>query len=310
MTHDSATGYLNASLDFFTKMAKTQVGGFAKQLGCGARAFDLRPECHPNRQGDLKLTMHHAEMEIKYPLKTALQDIISWANANPSELILVGLSHYSPNNTDCREAVWQLTEELGLMKSIGSGSCPSCGAVTDMSVGEAKKASAIDGGGHVFVIEADDNACVAENYVPAITCYNESSFAGNKPDDFGVCYPSDAKGGYSEYANKQLFDYIQKMAASTAERNNSKLQMNQAHWQYSIPLYTGVDAKHSSIIMDEYFSEVNKRVVDLVGDMEFLNLLEVDNVCNYGPQLQDAVNSRIGRLTSTAAEEDHRALRH
>ncbi|KAF4751335.1 hypothetical protein FOZ63_030660, partial [Perkinsus olseni] len=298
MTHDSATGYLNASDGFVTKMAKTQVGSFYEQLDCGARAFDLRPRCHLHGKDTPRVTMHHAEVDIEYPLQAALKDIIDWSKANPSEFVMVGLSHHTPNNTRCREAVSGITKDLGLMPSIGSSSGQPCGALERMTMREAKQAAALDGGGYVFMIEASDDTCVAENYVPDIRCYNSTS-----PHE-GSCYTKDSPQWYN-YANNQLFDYIQKMAASTTERNSSQLQMNQAHWQYDFEVYEGVDARHSSLIMDEYFSQVNRRLTDIIDGFPYLNLLEVDNVCNYGPSLLKSVRSRQEKLSSGRRQSQH-----
>eukprot|EP00729_Bicosta_minor_P014432 gene14432-16850_t len=41
MSHDSATGYLDNSPEYW--WAKTQTVGFGGQANCGARAFDVRP---------------------------------------------------------------------------------------------------------------------------------------------------------------------------------------------------------------------------------------------------------------------------
>eukprot|EP00392_Amoebophrya_sp_AT5.2_P009616 g9644.t1 len=50
MTHDAATAYLQDSASIpeahlITNWARTQNATFTEQLGCGARAFDLRPKC-------------------------------------------------------------------------------------------------------------------------------------------------------------------------------------------------------------------------------------------------------------------------
>lgn len=73
-----------------------------------------------------------------------MRETITWANRNPQELVVVSNSHYSPNNADCRNKVWELMNNLKLMRSVGSDG--SCEQLRGMTVGDAKQLSRTGGG--------------------------------------------------------------------------------------------------------------------------------------------------------------------
>lgn len=137
-SHDSGTGYIS-KLNPFWKIAKVQEGGFAKQLDCGVRAFDLRFLC--NTAG---LYMHHGILPIIHSFTDALKEVKTWASAHPQELILLINSHYSPNDDHCRAKVWQAMASLGLMTPIGSDG--SCDKLQGLSVRQAKAKSKLEEG--------------------------------------------------------------------------------------------------------------------------------------------------------------------
>ncbi len=87
-SHDAGTGYLQGS-DILTLLAKTQTVGLSGQLDCGVRAFDLRPTILANGS----VIMSHGPVLIPTLLSTAIQDVVMWAARNPSELILIYISH-------------------------------------------------------------------------------------------------------------------------------------------------------------------------------------------------------------------------
>ena len=49
----------------------------------------------------------------------------------------------------------------------------------------------------------------------------------------------------------------------------------------------------SSILKDEIESGVNERLVTYVNDLPFVNILEIDNVCNHGNEILAALKKRL-----------------
>ncbi|KAF4667802.1 hypothetical protein FOL47_003391 [Perkinsus chesapeaki] len=280
-THDAATGYISRA-NVAWRVAKTQDGNLAQQLDCGARAFDLRPACKLWR-----VRMHHGALIIFTQLQDALKDAIGWANAHPDELVVVSLSHYDPDDDECRGKVWKVLADLKLMQSIGSDG--SCKKLRGLTVDGAKNMSKLEGGksnaslvskslsgGHLFVLEGEAK-CSDANWDPSIVCYRDN----------GDCHQGSEN---SEEINKELFDYIEETASETPLP--TRLSSIPAHWQYSVESAFRMTLKGSNILEDAERSEVNKRLVDFIPQLKYINFLQVDNVCYYGPQLLAALRAR------------------
>ena len=68
--HDAATGYLQSGgivKEQLIRWTKTQAGTPAAMLGCGARAFDWRPQAVGS-----KLVMHHGDVVVDHLMSSAL----------------------------------------------------------------------------------------------------------------------------------------------------------------------------------------------------------------------------------------------
>ncbi|KAF4718139.1 hypothetical protein FOZ63_000407 [Perkinsus olseni] len=272
MSHDSGTGYISEKT-FLWQLSKTQDGDFTAQLNCGVRAFDLRPLC--NADG---VYMHHGIQPIQYKIEDVVKDIITWAGEHPEEFILLVNSHYSPNTDDCKGKVWQTMATLNLMPSIGSDK--SCDKLQGLTVNQAMKMSTLKGGGHVFVLEGE-GMCVDANYNASLTCYREN----------GDC----RKGSPgSEDINKELFKYINETASKAPKDNH--LAINQAHWQYESTSVEKMLAAGSNILNDTKLSGVNKNLIGIIPQLEYINLLEVDNACLDGVELTEALKARRENL--------------
>mmetsp|Transcript_88693 Transcript_88693/g.253471 ORF Transcript_88693/g.253471 Transcript_88693/m.253471 type:complete len:276 (+) Transcript_88693:90-917(+) len=169
MTHDSATGYLNSRrrLSEVEGTATEQVGGvvndwaitqstgFGGQLGCGARAFDVRPY----QKDDGSIIMHHGDVKVDHSFTEAIQEVIDWANSNTDELVLLYLSHFDGAST-CETEVKAAMATLGVHVA-------ACSELSGLTVDGAMTLGALSGGGRVLATDG----CVAENYDSSITCY-------------------------------------------------------------------------------------------------------------------------------------------
>ncbi|KAF4742307.1 hypothetical protein FOZ63_000118 [Perkinsus olseni] len=269
MSHNSGTGYISTT-DAFWEIAKSQEGNFTAQLNCGVRAFDIRPLCTAN-----DVYMHHGILTVDHSLKDALTEVVTWANSHPEEFILLVNSHYSPNTDDCKGKVWQTMATLNLMPSIGSDK--SCDKLQGLMVRQAKAMSTLKGGGHVFVVEGE-GVCLDANWNSSLTCYREN----------GDC----RKGSPgSEDINKELFKYINETASKKPKANH--LTTIQALWQYDWKSVVKMLAAGSNILNDTKLSGVNKKLIGIIPQLKYINLLEVDDACLYGVELSEALKARM-----------------
>ncbi|KAF4660171.1 hypothetical protein FOL46_006311 [Perkinsus olseni] len=271
MSHDSATGYISEKT-FLWQLSKTQNGDFTAQLNCGVRAFDLRPLC--NADG---VYMHHGIQPIKYRIEDVVKDIITWAGEHPREFISLVNSHYSPNTDDCKGKVWQTMATLNLMPSIGSDG--SCDRLKGLTTNQAMKMTALTGGGHVFVLEGE-GMCVDANYDASLTCYREN----------GDCLKGSPG---SEDINKELFLYINETASRKPKTNLTTIQ---AHWQYDSTSVEKMLKAGSNILNDTKLSGINKKLIGIIPQLEYINLLEVDNACLDGVELAESLKARRENL--------------
>ena len=274
MTHDAGTGYMNGGV--VSWWAKTQSTGLGGQANCGARAFDIRPLVIGNGH---PITFHHADIAVDKALVDAVQELITFANENPNELLLLYISH-------CQGANCQAATQAALA-NIGVPSCTDGGQLHGATYGSVKTMGRMSGGGAMLAIYG----FVAENYDASLTCYG----------DWGDCY---AGGGKEEEgAFDPLWNYMRQVSAE-APASSGAFQMVQAHWQYDAEsIATGV-LHASSILTDETRSAVNSQVADAVtcspcpgpsglGVFKYANIIEVNNVCDGGGKLYDALRTRV-----------------
>jgi len=277
LTHDSATGYLGSDpVDWW---AKTQTVGFGGQAACGARAFDVRPLAH----ADGTVTMHHADVSVGVALSTAVAELIPFANANPNELLLLYVSHCA-GTLDCQ------ARTLDVLNRTGVPTCADGGALAGATYGSAKAMGRLAGGGAMLAIFG----FVEENYDASITCYNGPAPAGH-------CYGGQAG---QDAAFQPLWSYLRAHGAP-APAATGELRMLQAHWQYDAASIAQGVLFASSILDDESRASVNSQLADAVTCSPcpgpdgkgvftaFANLIEVDNVCDSGGKLYNALRTKV-----------------
>ncbi|KAF4691517.1 hypothetical protein FOZ60_015378 [Perkinsus olseni] len=274
MTHDAAMGYLENSSEIIHRCSKNQVGNLYQQLSCGARAFDLRPAC----VGE-DVVVHHGLQVVHVPLKSVLEDAMRWAQENPDEIIFVRLGLYGPDTAECKARVPPILSELKLMESLGSPGVP-CSRLDGMTVGGAKELSRTPVGGHVFVYERDCG------------------------EDHGGshCHSTDSSGAWSVHCytafdssrpSEKVEDFLNSIqAVSQLTPNGSKFLTNEAHWQYNLDQFEGVRLASSSLLMDEYFSRLNHFLVERIDGLSNINMLQVENVCDHGLELNAKLKER------------------
>jgi hypothetical protein len=287
------------------------------QLDCGARGLDLRPYV----DGDT-LKIHHGTVVIDHAYGDALGDVVSWARRNPGELVIIYASHCSGSNDDAAAMC-----EDKLVAAFGAAGIPLysnrlssvelvCDDIYSKSVGDALNINSV----HAIY------GCVDVNYNRSLSCYSSgvredsisdelearginninTSFADlglqssskNMEAHFdtyvrnvssvdlvnalGACYNS-----FTEEAFDRLWTYMTR--TTTTPRNI--FSMAQAHWQYSLEAIASGVTHGSCILHDEQWSGLNRKLAIKIraGDFHHVNMLEVDNVCDHGYDVFNAL---------------------
>jgi len=337
-THDAGTGLATSpTCDVAHQINNFLVtqpeGPLSSQLQCGARALDLRPYV---QDGQLKI--HHGSQVIDHDFSDAVNDLVAWANKHPGDIIYIYSSHCDGSSDDDKAQCPQKMADAFAAAEIKLYQNPNCNDLWSMTVGEAIETGRLSGGGSIVATWG----CVAQNYDKTIQCYtsslegdlvaiqalrtaaeqdarlqpvlafaesksskeqglmsnealdNTSFFHSTKGAPRATCYGSDSS------AFDQLWDYMTK----TTSQAQSYFSMAQAHWQYSTSAIAQGVLHGSCILEDEASAEVNKKVADKIraGEFPYVNMLEVDNVCDGGPDLLAALRERTTSLAKAERE--------
>ena len=90
-----------------------------------------------------------------------------------------------------------------------------------------------------------------------------------------------------------------KAATAAPPSDDGMLSMAQAHWQYDKDSIIASQARGGTIIKDEEDSSTNARVALQMGPpplgnaaFKYVNIVEVDNICNAGLSLKKLLEAR------------------
>lgn len=237
--------------------------------GLRARAFDFRAKVNHG-----KLTFHHGAIGINHEVSDGLQEIVSWANQHPSveDLVLIYVSHCEGHG--CDDAVADALAKANITRIA------DCSQVMSLSVGEAAEKGRLKGGGSVLALDG----CVDENYNSTLAC---SGFDGLK------AYQCWKTSSTRDIPFQRLIKSLEQFASASPD-SFSNLQMLQAHWQETADAIVIGEAHFSSIIKDEERSGLNRFMAQAIhnGTFSHINLFEVDNVCDGGQDLLQALRAR------------------
>merc|ERR1719158_2160571 len=302
VSHDAATGYLPSKYDFVTLFAKTQRGTWPQQLDCGARVFDMR--IGPITKNG-SLIFHHGPLAIHTLFEDALKDTLTWARNNDGNLIVLymaeALGHVPFEDSEevpklefQRRKLYETpaydSKTVALFrKIIGQYDVPflqGCTSLHQMTVGEARKLAAKSNG--VFAI---DSSCMNENFDPSVHCAHLSALHPY------CCF----KSGLSSTPFQHLWNDLE----HATQKMPSSLGFAQAHWQYDYPSMAA--SFGGSVLKDNAYSGVNRKVVERVknGDWEHLSWIELNDVCDAGAELYEALKKRV---QSVDAREENTSI--
>ena len=276
MAHDAGSGYLGSGLiDAWTK---TQDGGLAEQLACGARAFDARPH-YSAKDG---LQWHHGDIVVPHPFAASLDEMIAWLAIHPTELSTLHL--WDCAGDGCPRAL------SATLASRNITVVTNCSILAGLTYGEAKALGTLPGGGSILALTVD-NGCSESNYDPSITCTGHRASAvgadevATSPQWYG-CWLTDAS---REIPIRRMFAYLDHVAALGPRED--RFMQAQALWQESVDSVLIGTLRNSSLLSDEARSELNHNVADAILHSRWasVSLLEVNNVCDGGPALFEAL---------------------
>jgi len=306
MVHDAATTYLEGGLlHQVNNWAKTQPDGGAQgELNCGARAFDWRPA-----MSDGTVKAHHGDVTIDHPMAGSLDEMVAWCAANgtdPSELVVLGITDC--NGDGCAAAVKTLLSARNITYIT------DCSELSSLTVGEAFKKAKLPNGGAILAIFD----CWEENYDPSVACSGfgdkspvPSDRTGQQMDTAQIrqavseahiaeqrnlsevtnealtytCYKDSST---KDFPVDRMKSYINK-TTSAGPPSDGRLYTVQCLWQESASSVTVGELHGSTLLDDETRSGLNDMVNDMVLKKEIevnkLNMVEVNNICDGGTQL-------------------------
>lgn len=224
---------------------------------------------------------HHGEVVVHQPFAAGLVEIVDWCQRNTDELVVLFVTACSGSNcTVMAEAALQ---------TAGLPIISDCSVLAGLTLAAARNLSRLPSGGLAAAITGP---CVDEKYDPSIECY-----LFEKGSEY-VCYDNSTKS----VPVSKLWSYLNASTAIPAHTSDGQLWMAQGHWQYSASSVTAGTLRGSSILADEAKANVNAMLTAAVtaGQFPFLNLLEVDNVCDHGLELLAALRARPSRLAAAA----------
>jgi hypothetical protein len=262
MSHDAATGEFMPIRDaIIDAWAQTQTVGLGGQLECGARAFDYRPYYK-----DGILFAHHGDVIVHKKMEDSLLEVIQWTAMNPDDLVVFYVSDCEGDD-GCTDAA------VALLQKYNITTITSCSDLSGMTYGIA-----LSLGNIIAVFD-----CVVSQYDETINCYGK---------DF-VCYDS-----WPSNSSSIPWDHLKTYAKESTQNlpvTDGRLWMMQGHWQSTAETVILGTLHFSSLLRDESRSGVNLWLSETVGDFNFfknLNLVEVDNICDYGLEIRDALLKR------------------
>lgn len=291
----------------------------------GARVFDARPAM--NDQGEL--VWHHGSIVVNYTFVDSLNEVIEWCGNNQDELVLMSISDCTGDG--CNDAVNEALQNANVPYIT------SCSWFENATLANTRVEAAISNGGQLLAINGDCGymnyvpavACSGYNKTSLenkiAKCLEQSETnnlvssenielltqcAEEFRDEYEVlikqsklpkvyrCYDDDTTNAFPL---GRIFDYLDGVSTSYGTQLQGKMWQMQAIWQEtdeSVVLGTLV---RSSLLEDEERSSLNAKLVASVdaGRWNQISLLEVNNVCDNGPELFTSLRNWWAQQAST-----------
>eukprot|EP00514_Thraustochytrium_sp_LLF1b_P002605 CAMPEP_0184523948 /NCGR_PEP_ID=MMETSP0198_2-20121128/9203_1 /TAXON_ID=1112570 /ORGANISM="Thraustochytrium sp., Strain LLF1b" /LENGTH=318 /DNA_ID=CAMNT_0026915107 /DNA_START=34 /DNA_END=990 /DNA_ORIENTATION=+ len=260
MAHDAGTTYLPKAQGVMeaqmTRWARTQPqGGFGKLLECGARALDIRTKL--DHEG--RVIMHHGFVPLPTLLEEALAEAQAWSRDHPQEFMLLYFSHFAAPEAKTRERTFAVLKAAGIQLE------ENCDKIYSLTEADLAKT------GQILAI----SECVDEDYVPDVVC---------ETLHYSCVNPKRSVGAFLSFDN-----YMEKATHNSSQ--SPGLKMAQGHWQINAKTIFLASFRNGSTLGDNHKSKLNYRLAQAIQnkDYNFVNLLEVDNVCEGTSEILSAL---------------------
>ena len=221
-------------------------------------------------------------------MKDAVSEVISWCDAHPEELVIFYLTSCD-GDEGCKEAA------LDLMSTLGVYTISDCSELETLTIDDANAMARLPSGGSLLGLYD----CVDQQYDPSVNCYGKEFACYECWDRENTEYPWEKMATYMDSATNQVPTSDGRLwmaqVCPTCCLGHSKLifMCPQAHWQSTAGSITIGTLHNSSLLLDEQRSGMNQWTATSIreGRFKHLNIVEVDNVCDGGLDILDAIKS-------------------
>ena len=268
MAHDAASGEIDPDRDHvLMDWTRTQSTGMVGQLDCGARSFDYRPYL----EGDI-LFAHHGPVVVHKMMRSTVEEIKDWCGQNPDELVVLYV-------TSCDGDDGCLDRSKELLADEDVYTVTDCNDLNTLTYSQAQENGKLKEGGSLISVVG----CTTENYDSTLNCYGKSF----------VCYDSWPEGT-TDQAWDPFKSYMTTTTSSDPTTTSPNLWMAQAHWQSDAWSVSSGTLHNSTLLLDESRSGMNLWVEQTIqsGAWKYMNLLELDNVCDNGLNVMNALEKQ------------------
>lgn len=219
---------------------------------------------------------HHGLFTIHYLFDTALNETLQWASAHPGELIvLIVAEPVAENNRTTDDTISEYKRILALHEVPFIGDCAKFPTLT---VGNARRLAR-----RSYGVIAVDATCVDGHFDESVHCSEVSVHQSY------CCYKL-----HPEVAFGKLWQSLE----FATRKYPPSLGYAEAHWQYDPESVAASEVFGGSVLLDETYAAVNKKLIGRLDTFKALSWLEVDNVCDAGKELFNALNRRHESLRS------------
>jgi len=324
MTHNAGTCYYDGDPCALGRPLKQwsvnqPVGPLSLQLDCGARALEIRPHW----TGE-KLVFWHGEVDIgassidgintfDTTFDDALVNVKQWAEAHPGELVLMITAHCSKNGYGGTVECMQKTNEAYEKAKI---SVVSAQDMRWMTVKQALEKGKVGSGGSVVAFWPD-KLTLQTKWVSSLGCYKTGSGGTSStiaslqtnasirsdlsstqiPPELQALFDGESGWNCLGKNKEKAFEAMWLYLKAVTSKQRGFFNQAQALWQYGGEATTLGITRDRCILQVTEKSGINRRVAESIrkDELGHINLLEVDNVCDGGSDILEALRGRIAR---------------
>jgi hypothetical protein len=209
--------------------------------------------------------------------------MIAFLNAHPTELAMLNV--WDCEGSGCMESV------QAEARAAGAAVVDDCGRLAGLTLGEARTLGKLSRGGALIVFTGGGGpnaaACATTHYDSSLECVSVLATEDKAAAPlFKGCWVSDND---HDAKIKSMLNQLDSFIHSGL--SNSTFWQAQALWQEGADSVVIGTLRNSSLLKDEQESQLNVALAKevLAGRWPQLGLIEVNNVCDGGPTLLNAI---------------------